>query len=57
MKLLFDAECESRAFPELDFWDSRIYAAPLPQVVQSLQSWPTLSQLWPHLPVPDGTER
>ena len=53
----FDVERESLAFPELEFWDNYIYAAPLPQVVRELQTWPTLSQLWPHLPTPEGTER
>jgi len=48
----FAIEQESLAFPELDFMDNVIYAKPLPQVVQSLQTWPTLTQLWPHLPTP-----
>jgi transglutaminase-like putative cysteine protease len=48
----FSTDAERLAFPTLEFLDNRIYARPLPHVVQALQSWPTRSLLWPHLPSP-----
>lgn len=48
----FNTETEHLAFPELEFLDNRIYARPLPHVVQSLKMWPTRTLLWPHLPGP-----
>ena len=48
----FDTDTEQLAFPELELLDNRIYARPLPQVVESLRTWPTLTSLWPHLPGP-----
>ena len=46
----FDTETEHLAFPELEFLDSHIYAAPLPIVVHALRTWTTKTSLWPHLP-------
>jgi transglutaminase-like putative cysteine protease len=48
----FNTETEQIAFPEDQFLDNRIYARPLPQVVKSLETWPTRTLLWPHLPGP-----
>lgn len=49
----FSTNTERLAFPTLPFLDNRIYAKPLPQVVQALQTWPTRSELWPYLPGPE----
>lgn len=48
----FSTHTELLAFPDLAFLDDCIYARPLPQVVQMLQTWPTRTLLWPHLPGP-----
>ena len=48
----FDTNRECLAFPDLDFLNDYVYAAPLPQVVRELRSWPTRAELWPHLPTP-----
>lgn len=49
----FSTNTERLAFPTLPFLDNRIYAKPLLQVVQALQTWPTRSELWPYLPGPE----
>jgi transglutaminase-like putative cysteine protease len=51
----FAIEYEQLAFPELEFLDNRIYAKPLPNVVEALRKWPTRSSLWPNLPTPEPT--
>ena len=48
----FDTETERLAFPDLEFFDNRIYFAPLMAVIDALQTWPTCTTLWPHLPQP-----
>ena len=48
----FDTNREHLAFPDLDFLNDCVYAAPLPQVVRELRRWPTQAELWPHLPTP-----
>lgn len=47
---VFSKGNESLAFPDLDFLDDKVYASPLPVVIDGLKTAESISSLWPHLP-------
>ena len=46
----FSLDEEQLAFPELEFLDECVHAAPLPHVVSALRDASTIEELWPKLP-------